>query len=93
MTAISIGLSNASLMQLDLSTRLIMSGLTGEIARVGDVLTASLSNQMPISSFAWGSTARGTEYGITPNLVVPTGAADSVLHITVTTQNLSLIHI
>ncbi|WP_299681640.1 hypothetical protein [uncultured Roseobacter sp.] len=62
---------------------LLLSGLNDGTAEVGDTLSASLSDGTAITSYAWGSTPGGADYGTASTLSVPEAAAGSILYLEV----------
>ena len=84
MHAISMGLYSAVPILLSVQTSVVLTSLSNGVARPGDTLGVSLSNGVSISSYAWGSSPGGAEYGTGSTLLVPSAADGSLLHVTLT---------
>ena len=87
MLALSLDLSGACPGIDEAPATLVVLGLTAGQAAPGDTLVATLSNGIPIQSYAWGSIPDGTDYGAAAMMVVPPEANNGFLFLTVTTAS------
>lgn len=79
---ISISVGFVATPATELMPSLVVAGLTNGRAEVGTNLSASLSDGTAITSFAWGSSPGGTEYGTAGILTVPPAATGGSIYLT-----------
>lgn len=77
MISISVGFVTAATFM----PGLVLTGLRSGQAVVGDRLGARLSDGTTFSSYAWGSSPGGAEYGTDPELEVPSTASGATLYL------------